>query len=157
VALHPASELVPVPRANGVTTVLSAPAGGLVSGQSAIVRLAGTTPASMVVKAPAALHVVYPSGRPAFDLARLFQEPEPKTLVERLKDRDKAQKQALKRLADVLAEAKAHTAAGADAARPAPETSMALDALAPFARGEAPVVCGSRTNPRGCSSPPTTA
>jgi imidazolonepropionase-like amidohydrolase len=140
VALHPASELIPVPRANGVTTVLSAPVGGLVSGQSALVRLAGTTPAAMVVKAPAALHVVYPSGRPPFDRARLFQEPELKTLSDRLKDRDKAQKQALKRLAGLLAEAKAHTAAGADAARTAPETSLVLDALAPFARGEAPVV-----------------
>jgi imidazolonepropionase-like amidohydrolase len=140
VALHPDSELIPVARANGVTTVLSAPAGGLVSGQSALVRLAGTTPAAMVVKAPAALHVVYPSGRPAFDPARLFEEPELMTLAERLKDRAKNQKQALERLADVLAEARAHAAAAADATRPAPETSMVLDALAPFARGEAPVV-----------------
>jgi predicted amidohydrolase YtcJ len=47
VALHPDSELVPVARAHGRTTVLSAPAGGLVSGQSALVRLAGTTPEAM--------------------------------------------------------------------------------------------------------------
>ena len=140
VALHPDSELIPVPRANGVTTVLSAPLGGLVSGQSALVRLAGTTPAAMVVKAPAALHVVYPSGRPAFDVARLFDEPELKTLAERLKDQQKNQKKALDRLAEVLAEARADAAARADATRTAPETSMALEALAPFARGEAPVV-----------------
>jgi len=140
VALHPDSELIPVARANGVTTVLSAPAGGLVSGQSALVRLAGTTPAAMVVKAPAALHAVYPSGRPAFDVARLFEEPELKTLSERLKDQEKNQKKALDRLANLLAEAKADAAARADAARPAPKTSMALEALAPFARGEAPFV-----------------
>jgi imidazolonepropionase-like amidohydrolase len=140
VALHPDSELIPVPRANGVTTVLSAPAGGLVSGQSALVRLAGTTPASMVVKAPAALHVVYPSGRPAVDPTRPFEPQEPKTLAERLKDREKAQKQALQRLANLLGEAKAHAAAGGDTTRPSPETSLALDALAPFARGEVPVV-----------------
>ena len=140
VALHPDSELIPVPRANGVTTVLSAPLGGLVSGQSALVRLAGTTPAAMVVKAPAALHVVYPSGRPAFDVARLFDEPELKTLSERLKDQQNSQKKALERLAEVLAEARADAAARADATRPAPETSMALEALARFARGEAPVV-----------------
>jgi imidazolonepropionase-like amidohydrolase len=140
VALHPDSELVPVARANGVTTVLSAPAGGLVSGQSALVRLAGTTPAAMIVKAPAALHAVYPSGRPPFDLARLFEEPELKTLAERLKDQEKNQKKALDRLAGLLAEAKADAAARSDATRPAPETSMALEALAPFARGEAPIV-----------------
>jgi imidazolonepropionase-like amidohydrolase len=136
VALHPDSELVPVARANGVTTVLSAPAGGLVSGQSALVRLAGTTPGAMVVKAPAALHAVYPSGRPAFDVARLFDEPELKTLAERLKDQEKNQKKALERLAGLLAEAKADAAARADATRPAPETNLALEAMAPFARGE---------------------
>lgn len=140
VALHPDSELIPVARANGVTTVLSAPAGGLVSGQSALVRLAGTTPESMVVKAPAALHAVFPSGRPPFNVSQLFEEPEKKTLSERLKDRDKNRKQALERLANLLAEARAHAAAAADASRPAPETSLVLDAIAPFARGEAPVV-----------------
>ena len=140
VALHPDSELIPVARANGVTTVLSAPAGGLVSGQSALVRLAGTTPAAMVVKAPAALHAVYPSGRPAFDPSRLFEEPELKTLAERLKDQEKNQKQALERLADLLAEALADAAARKDTTRPAPETSMTLEAIAPFARGEAPFV-----------------
>jgi imidazolonepropionase-like amidohydrolase len=140
VALHPDSELIPVARANGVTTVLSAPAGGLVSGQSALVRLAGTTPAAMVVKAPAALHAVYPSGRPPFDVARLFEEPELKTLAERLKEQKKNQKKALDRLASLLAEARADAAARTDATRDAPETSMALEALAPFARGEAPFV-----------------
>ena len=140
VALHPDSELVPVARANGITTVLSAPAGGLVSGQSALVRLAGTTPAAMVVKAPAALHAVYPSGRPAFDVARLFDEPEQKTLADRLKDKEKSQKKALERLANLLAEARADAGARADATREAPETSLALEALAPFARGEAPFV-----------------
>ena len=140
VALHPDSELVPVARANGVTAVLSAPAGGLVSGQSALVRLAGTTPAAMVVKAPAALHVVYPSGQPPFDVSRLFEEPELKTLAERLKDKEANQKKALERLRGVLAEAVAHAAARADTSRPAPETNLALEALAPFARGEVPVV-----------------
>jgi len=143
VALHPDSELIPVARANGVTTVLSAPDGGLVSGQSALVRLAGTTPEAMTLKAPAALHLVYPSGRPAFDIARLFEEPELKTLEERLQDRKKNQEKALARLGSLFAEATAYAAAAAEAsrgARPAPETSLVLEALAPFARGEAPVV-----------------
>ncbi len=139
-ALHPDSELIPVARANGVTTVLSAPAGGLVSGQSALVRLAGTTPAAMVLKPQAALHAVYPSGRPAFDPARLFDEPEQKTLAERLKDKEKNQKQALARLGHLLAEAKAHAAAAADATRGLPETNRTLEGLAPFSRGEAPFV-----------------
>ena len=132
----------PVARANGVTAALGAPAGGLVSGQSALVRLAGTTPDEMTVKAPVALHVVYPSGRPAFDVARLFDEPELKTFEERLKEKEKNQEKALRGSASLLAEAKAHAAAVAEAGRGTrslPETP-ALEALAPFARGEAPVV-----------------
>jgi imidazolonepropionase-like amidohydrolase len=140
VALHPDSELIPVARANGVTSVLSAPAGGLVSGQSALVRLTGTTPEAMVVVAPAALHIVFPSGEPARDPGRPFEPSEPKTLAERLKERAKNQKQALERLASLLAEARADAAARADASRSAPETNLTLEALAPFARGEAPVV-----------------
>jgi imidazolonepropionase-like amidohydrolase len=143
VALHPDSELLPVARANGVTAALTAPAGGLVSGQSALIRLAGTTPEALTVEAPAALHVVYPSGRAPFDVARLFEEPELKTLEERLKERDKNRDKALARLASLLAEAKAHAAgvaAAVNGSGRSPETSLALEALAPFARGEAPVV-----------------
>ena len=45
----PRQRALPVARAFGITTVLTAPAGGLVSGQSALVRLAGTH-AAMVVE-----------------------------------------------------------------------------------------------------------
>ena len=140
VALHPDSEMIPVARAAGVTAVLTAPAGGLVSGQSAVVRLAGTTPSSMVVKAPAALHAVFPSGQPPAEASRSSEEPEPKTLAQRLEEQKKNKKKALDRLASLLAEARAHVAAEADASRPAPETTLALDALAAFAGGQAPVV-----------------
>jgi len=140
VALHPDSEMIPVARANGVTAVLTAPLGGLVSGQSAIVRLAGTTPASMVVKAPVALHAVFPSGQPPASASRSSDEPEPKTLAARLEEQRKNKKKALERLGSLLAEARAHVAAAADASRTPPEASLALDALAAFARGQAPLV-----------------
>lgn len=139
VAVHPDSEMIPVARAAGVTAVLTAPLGGLVSGQSAVVRLAGTTPSSMVVKAPAALHAVFPGGQPA-EGPRSSDEPEPKTFAQRLEEQKKNQKKALERLASLLAEAKAHAAAEADASRTAPETSLVLDGLAAFASGQAPVV-----------------
>jgi hypothetical protein len=110
VALNPHSEMIPVARAGGITAALSAPAGGLVSGQSALVRLAGSTPASLTVKAPVALHVVYPSGRPAPDPAQLFAEPELKTFEERQRDKKKNQEKALLRLRNLLEEAKAYGA-----------------------------------------------
>jgi imidazolonepropionase-like amidohydrolase len=139
VAVHPETELIPVARANGVTAAVAAPAGGLVSGQSAVIRLAGTTPDALTVKTPAAMHVVYPTGRPDFDIARLFEEPELKTFEERQKDKKKNQEKDLRRLANLLEDARAHRAA-LDIPSRAPKVDLALEALAPVARGEVPMV-----------------
>jgi imidazolonepropionase-like amidohydrolase len=137
VALNPHSELLPVARANGITAALAAPGGGLVSGQSAVIRLAGSTPDALAVKTPAAMHVVYPTGRPAFDIARMFDEPEKKTFEEREKDKKKNQEKDLRRLEHLLENAKAHRAGlGTAEGRPA---DLALEALAPVARGEVPL------------------
>ncbi len=139
VAVHPHSELIPVARANGVTAALAAPGGGLVSGQSALIRLSGTTPDALTVKTPAAMHVVYPTGRPPFDFTKIFDEPELKTFEERQKEKKKNQEKDLRRLSHLLEDAKAHRAALENPAR-APKVDLALDALAPVARGEVPMV-----------------
>jgi imidazolonepropionase-like amidohydrolase len=140
VAVHPHSELLPVARANGVTAALAAPGGGLVSGQSALIRLSGTTPAALAVKAPAAMHVVYPTGRPPFDFARMFDEPEQKTFEERQKEKKKNQEKDLRRLTHLLENARAHRAALDIPSSRAPKVDLALEALAPVARGEVPMV-----------------
>jgi imidazolonepropionase-like amidohydrolase len=143
VAIHPQSELIPVARANGITAALAAPGGGLVSGQSALIRLAGSTPAELTVKAPVAMHVVYPTGRPPFEISRLFEEPELKTFEERQRDKRRNQEKELKRLAGLLEDAKAY-GAGLEAAQanrgPAPESDLPMASLAPAARGRIPVV-----------------
>jgi imidazolonepropionase-like amidohydrolase len=59
-AVNPDSELVPVTRANGVTMVQVVPRGGLVCGESAVIRLAGWVPGEMAARAQAALHVNFP-------------------------------------------------------------------------------------------------
>lgn len=59
-AIHPDSELIPVTRAGGVTTVVSMPTSGIVSGQSVLVNLAGWVPREMVVEDPLALHLHLP-------------------------------------------------------------------------------------------------
>ncbi|MDV3310691.1 MAG: amidohydrolase family protein [Cyclobacteriaceae bacterium] len=46
-AVNPNSALIPVTRVNGVTTVLSAPTGGLFSGTAALINLYGYTPEQM--------------------------------------------------------------------------------------------------------------
>jgi len=143
IAVHPHSELIPVARANGLTVALTAPEGGLISGQSALIRLTGSTPDALRLRAPAAMHMVYPSGRPAFDFTRMFEPPEEKTFEERQKDKKKQQQQSLERLARLLEEAKVYAAA-VEAARagkaPLPDPDLARAALAPAARGELPVV-----------------
>jgi imidazolonepropionase-like amidohydrolase len=120
-----------------VTAALAAPGGGLVSGQSAVIRLAGSTPDALTVRSPAAMHAVYPTGRPAFDIARMFDEPEKKTFEEREKDKKKNQEKELRRLAHLLENAKAHRA-GLDTAD-GRKADLALEALAPVARGEVPL------------------
>ena len=144
VALQPHSELIPVARANGLTAVLSAPAGGLISGQSALIRLAGTTPDALVVKTPIAMHMVFPTGRPVVDFATAFsQEPDLKTLEERIRERKRNQEKELVRLKNLLEEAKAYGAA-LDAAKAgkaaAPKPDLPMEALSPAARGELPVI-----------------
>jgi imidazolonepropionase-like amidohydrolase len=59
-AVNPHSEIVEVTRANGITAVLSAPQGGLIGGQSAVLRLDGRVPREMAVKEVFALHVRFP-------------------------------------------------------------------------------------------------
>jgi imidazolonepropionase-like amidohydrolase len=143
VAVHPHSEYLPIARANGVTAALAAPAGGLVSGQSALIRLAGSTPEELTVKAPVAMHAIYPTGRPVFDIARLFEEPELKTFEERVKERRRVQERELRRLGTLLAEAKAAgegVRAAAAGTIPRPDTDLKMEALAAVARGELPLV-----------------
>lgn len=54
---------IPISRSNGITAALVAPSGGLVSGQSALLRLDGWTNREMVIKAAAAMHIELPGLR----------------------------------------------------------------------------------------------
>lgn len=86
---NPASTVIGVTRAEGLTSVGVVPIGGLISGQSAWVDLDGATAAEAIAAAPLALHVHLGAGaagegsghgtailrvREAFDDARSFQK-----------------------------------------------------------------------------------
>jgi imidazolonepropionase-like amidohydrolase len=60
--LNPRSVLIPVNRAEGVTTVLSAPTGGLIAGQAAVIELAGASVAEMLVRPRAAMMASFSPG-----------------------------------------------------------------------------------------------
>src|SRR4029453_19403141 len=66
IAINPDSELIPVTRANGVTTVVTRPTGSIIAGQSALINLAGWVPAEMAGGDRLALHIRFPGAFPSF-------------------------------------------------------------------------------------------
>lgn len=78
VAVNPDSELLPVARANGVLyahVVPQAGQGGVISGQSALIRMDGWTWEEMTVAAPVGVHLMWPSTRlPPFLPAPMREE-----------------------------------------------------------------------------------
>ena len=59
-AVNPHSSHVNVTRINGITTVLSSPTGGLISGQAAVINLNGSTQAEMAVVPTFGLVINFP-------------------------------------------------------------------------------------------------
>jgi imidazolonepropionase-like amidohydrolase len=59
-AVNPASEHIPVTRANGVTSVVTIPGGGIVAGQAVLFHLNGWTMEDMAVRAPVAMRMEFP-------------------------------------------------------------------------------------------------
>lgn len=60
-AIHPASEHIPVARANGIALTMAAPQGGTISGQASLIGLDGWTIEEMRVDPGAAMVIRYPS------------------------------------------------------------------------------------------------
>ncbi|HEX8172086.1 MAG TPA: amidohydrolase family protein [Thermoanaerobaculia bacterium] len=137
VAINPHSELIPVTRVSGVTNVLSVPEGGIVSGQSALLQLAGWTPAEMVVKANAAMHIRFPRLR-GESFGDIPQDEEAE------KERRKSYTKDVDRLRDLLrdaqAYAKAASARASDKSVRRFDRDLILEALVPVVEGREPVV-----------------
>jgi imidazolonepropionase-like amidohydrolase len=86
-SINPDSELIPVARSAGILTALSVPEGGLISGQSAVLRLDGWTPEEMTVLSPAAMHLRWPN-------LTIDRRPRArKSVKDQQKEIEKAQKQ----------------------------------------------------------------
>ncbi|MBX7173104.1 MAG: amidohydrolase family protein [Pyrinomonadaceae bacterium] len=140
IAVNPYSAFVNVSRNIGVTTVLTKPQSGLISGQSAVINLVGSTPGEMAVSANNALIINFPRvvagfgggfggfGGPAPDFNELVRRRD--TAVDGLK---KTFKEALEygRLQDAYAK---------DKTLPKPKTDLRMAAMVPFVRGEKPII-----------------
>jgi len=140
-AINPHSSHFAVTRVAGVTSVLSLPAGGVISGQGAIINLAGSSPREMAVVPQAALMVEFPrvggggGGFAAFLAAQQGITPDALT------QRDRRVEELRRMLRDAEAYGRAQDAYAKDPKNiPRPGTDLKLAALMPYARGERPVI-----------------
>ncbi len=98
IAYNPDSEIIPTVRANGITTALVAPTGGMICGRSSLINLDGWTKEDATEKFNVGLHVNWPSASTGWSWSD--QRPAEE------KRRDRAEK--LKRLDDAFEAAKAY-------------------------------------------------
>ena len=135
--VNPHSNVIPVTRVNGITTVVAEPEGGIISGSSALIQLAGWTPGEMTLKAPLAMHIHFPRLRTgAFEEQPQDEEAEKEAKKNYTKQIDK--------LRDTFRDAQAYAKAAA-ARRDNPavkrvERDVVLEALVPVVEGREPVV-----------------
>ena len=136
-AINAHSELIPVTRVNGVTTVVTSATGALMSGTAALIDLWGWTPDEMAIKPRVAQVMSYPSsggggrgggfgGRPQGDAAETVSR----------------QARAMRDLfadARAYADVKAKLAAGGSVPN-APRVNQAMESLVPAIRGEMPII-----------------
>jgi len=135
VAVNPHSNLIPVTRVSGITNVIVSPEGGVVSGQSAIMQLAGWTNAEMTVKAPAAMVIRFP---------RLRTRPVDATPeTDAVRKERRSYQEELENLRtlfrDAQAYSKAATARAADKSVRRFDRDLILEALVPVVDGRVPV------------------
>jgi imidazolonepropionase-like amidohydrolase len=132
IALNPHSELIPVTRVNGVTNVVSVPEGGIISGQSALIQMAGWTPKEMIVKAPLAMHIRFPRLRSA----PLVDVPQDEEAEKELK---KSYTKDVDKLRDILRDAQAYSRATSAKVKRV-DRDLILEALVPVVEGRLPVI-----------------
>jgi imidazolonepropionase-like amidohydrolase len=139
IAINPHSAHIAVTRVDGVTSAVSLPLGGLISGQAAILNLVGTTPQEMAVVPYAALVINYPraggSGGGGF-----FAEPQQTNLSETMAAANRQVEQIRKLLRDAEAYGRAQEAYAKDPTLPRPDQNVVFEALLPYVRGERPVL-----------------
>jgi imidazolonepropionase-like amidohydrolase len=139
-AVNPHSAHIGVTRVEGVTSTLTAPTGGLISGQAALINLLGTAPKEMAVVPHAALVINYPriggGGGGGFGG---FQQP-----VGNLADTLTANERQLDQIRKILRDAEAYGRAqdvyAKDKSLPRPDRDVVLEPLIPYVRGERPVI-----------------
>jgi imidazolonepropionase-like amidohydrolase len=138
--VNPHSSHINVTRVNGITTVLSIPQGGVVSGQAAVINLNGSTQNDMAVVPTFGLMVNFPRITLGGGGFNPFAQTAPIDFGEAVKRRDQRIEDLKKLFRDAENYAKAQDAYAKDKSLPAPAPDLKMAALAPYVRGERPII-----------------
>ena len=136
ISINPDSELIPVCRANGVLATLTIPrtsSGGLIAGQSALIRLDGWTWEEMTIRAPVGMHLFWPELR---SYPRWNSTTDEKTL-EKLR---KAYEEKLEKLGKAFQDARAYAKTKTKV-----DTDLRWEAMIPVLAGDLPVFIHAQT------------
>ena len=137
--IDPHSAHIGVARVVGITTVVSRPTGGIISGQAALMNLAGDTPPKMAVAPRIALVIELPRsgfGGRGFARAAALQQGAPDANRVRLAQMDSLRAM----LRDADAYGKAQAAYARDKSIPRPAHDVVLESMLPALNGQVPVI-----------------
>jgi imidazolonepropionase-like amidohydrolase len=140
IAINPHSAHLGVTRVEGVTNTVSAPLGGLISGQAVFINLLGTSPREMALVPYASLVINYPrisgGGRGGFG----GNQQQAANLTDTLAANEKRVEQIRKILRDAESYGRSQDAYARDSSLPRPDRDVVLEALVPYVRGLQPVM-----------------
>jgi imidazolonepropionase-like amidohydrolase len=140
VAIRPGSSHIAVTRVNGITSALTAPRGGLIAGQSAIINLDGWTAQEMVLKSPVAMHINWPGAGGGRGFGGEFGPGGQRSLTALRREQEKQIENLKEILRDAAAYGDAKDARAKDPSLPKQNVDLKLEALIPVVRGQMPVV-----------------
>ena len=132
ITVNPESEHIAVARANGLTSVIVLPQGGMLAGQASLIHLDGWTWEEMSLHPAAAMHLVFPALRTTTGQAP-NQRPVPYREAKQQHDRD------LQRLNEFFEKSRRYQQARQN---PGPDfrTDLQFEAMLPVLEGKLPVM-----------------
>ncbi|MBI3208122.1 MAG: amidohydrolase family protein [Candidatus Solibacter usitatus] len=134
IAVNPISEHIPVIRANGITSVMVLPGGGIIAGQAGLIHLDGWTWEEMLIKRDAAMNLLFPSigGGGGFSMSA---GPTRVSFTESKRTYDRRIKQLKDYFESARRYQKAKTAGGAGF-----KIDLAFEAMIPVLEGKMPLI-----------------
>ena len=136
--INPHSSHVNVTRVNGITSVLSYPTGGVVTGQAAVVNLWGSTQAEMAIVPTYGLVINFPRLTTVsfnFNAGRQTIE-----FSDAVRQRDQRIESIKKMFRDAESFGRVRDAYAKDKTLPYATNDIRLEAMIPYVRGEKPVI-----------------